>query len=70
MPSGVVPSLSAMPVGVVPQYMKCILLWCLTECHAFWCGASLSAMPVCVVPQKPAMYVGVVPQNRPCLLVW
>ena len=44
-------------------------MWCLTICcacwcdviigHAFWCGASLSAM-----------HVGVVPHYRPCLLVW
>ena len=34
-------SLSAMPVNVVPHYRSCLLGWCLTVGHAFWCGASL-----------------------------
>ena len=58
-----------MPAGVVHRYRPSSLVWCLTICHACWCGviighafwygASLSAMPV-----------GVVPHYRPCLLVW
>ena len=48
-----------MPFSVVPYYRPCLLVWCLTISHSFWCGDSLSAMPV-----------GVVPHYRPCLLVW
>ena len=47
-----------MPVGVVPHYRSCLLVWCLTVGHVFWCGDSLYAMPV-----------GVVPHYRPSLLV-
>ena len=47
-----------MPVGVVPYYRQCLLVWCLTIGHAFWCGASLSAMPA-----------GVFAHYRPYLLV-
>ena len=35
-----------------------VLVWCLSIGHAFWCGASLQAMPS-----------GVVPHYQPCLLV-
>ena len=48
-----------MPSGVVPHYQLCLLVWCLIIGHAFWCGASLSAVPA-----------GVVPHYRACLLVW
>ena len=48
-----------MPSGVVPHYSPCLLVLCLTIAHAFWCGASLSAMSA-----------GVLPHYRPCLLVW
>ena len=34
-----------MPSGLVPYYQSCLLVWCLTLGHAFWCGASLSALP-------------------------
>ena len=47
-----------MPVGVVPHYKSCLLVWCLTVGHVFWCFASLYAMPV-----------GVVLHYRPSLLV-
>ena len=39
------------------HYQPCLLVWRLIIGHAFWCNASLSAMPV-----------GVVPTYRPCLL--
>ena len=48
-----------MPSGVVSYYQPCLLVYCLTIGHAFWCGASSSTMPVDVVPHY-----------RPCLLVW
>ena len=48
-----------MPSGMVPHYQPCLLLWGLTIGHAFWYGASLSAMPSIVVPHY-----------RPCFLVW
>ena len=48
-----------MPFGLVPYYQPCMLLWCLTIGHAFWCGASLWVMSS-----------GVVPHYRRCLLVW
>ena len=48
-----------MPSGVVPHYQPCLLVCCLTIGHAFWYGASLSAMPSIVVPHY-----------RPCFLVW
>ena len=51
-------SLSAMPLGVVPHYRTCLLVWCLTIGHAFWSSASLSFMPA-----------GVLSQYRPCLLL-
>ena len=61
--------LSAVSVGVMPNYrsyllMWClnispaVLVWCLSIGHAFWCGASLHAMAS-----------GVVPHYQPCLLV-
>ena len=34
-------SLSAVPAGVGSYYRPCILVWCLTVGHAFWCSASL-----------------------------
>ena len=47
-----------MPSGVVPHYQPCLLVWCLTIGHAFWCGTSLSAMPVSVVPDyRPSLLV-------------
>ena len=48
-----------MPSGVVPHYQPCLLVFCLTIGHAFWYGASLSAMTSIVVPHY-----------RPCFLVW
>ena len=54
-----------MPSGVVPHERPCLLQLCLTICHAFWCGASLSATPAGVLPHTS----GVVPHYRPCLLV-
>ena len=48
-----------MPSGVVPHYQPCLLVCCLTIGHAYWYGASLSAMPSIVVPHY-----------RPCLMVW
>ena len=48
-----------MPVGVVPNYRPCLLVWYLIISNVCWCGTSLSAMSV-----------GVVPQYRPCLLAW
>ena len=50
---------SCMSAGVVLLYLPYLLVWCLTISHAFWCGASLSAMPL-----------GVVPHYRTFLLVW
>ena len=41
----------------MPQYRRCLLVWCLTTGNAFWCGASLSAMPA-----------GVLLPYRSCLL--
>ena len=38
-----------MSSGVVPRYLLCLLVCCLTIGHVFWCGASLSAMPSDVV---------------------
>ena len=46
-----------MPSGVVPHYQLCLLVWCLTLGHSFWCGATSSTMSV-----------GVVPHYRSCLL--
>ena len=40
------------------HYQPCLLVWSLTIGHAFWCDASLSAMPS-----------GVMPHYQPCLLV-
>ena len=37
-------SLLAIPSDVVPHYKPCLLVWCLSICHAFWCDASLKAM--------------------------
>ena len=34
-------SLYVMPFGLVHHYQPCLLVWCLTIGHAFWCGASL-----------------------------
>ena len=68
------------PPGVVPHYRQCLLVWCLTISHAYWCVASL---PIGVLPHyrpfghtfwcgasSSAMPVGVVPHYRPCLLAW
>ena len=43
----------------MPHYQPCLLVFCLTIGHAFWCSASLSAMPS-----------GMVPHYRPSQLVW
>ena len=48
-----------MPSRVVPHCQPYILGWCITIGRAFWCGTSLSALPVSVVPHL-----------RPCLLAW
>ena len=56
--AGMVFLISAVPAGVVPHFRSCLLVWCLTVGHVFWCGASLYAMSV-----------GVVPHYMPCLLV-
>ena len=56
---------SCMSAGVVLLYLPHLLVWFLTisrTCwcdHAFWCGASLSAMTAFAEPQY-----------RSCLLVW
>ena len=65
---------------MVPHYQPCLLLWCLTIGHVFWCGASLSAISAGVVitigdtfwcgTSLSGMHVGVVPHYRPCLLAW
>ena len=34
-------SLTAMHIGVVPFYRPCLLGWCNTVGHVFWCGPSL-----------------------------
>ena len=47
-----------MPSGVVPHYRQCLLVWCLTISHAYWCVASLYVMPS-----------GAVSHYHPCLLV-
>ena len=44
---------------MAPHYQPCLLVWCLTIGHAFWCGASLYVISS-----------GVVPHYRPCLLAW
>ena len=38
MPSGVVPQyrLCDVPVGMVPHYQPCLLVWCHTIGHVFW----------------------------------
>ena len=54
---------------MVPQYRPCLLVWCLTTGNAFWCGASLSAMPAGVLPHFRFIPSGVVPHYQPCLLV-
>ena len=48
-----------MPSGVVLHCRLCRLVWCLTIGHAWWCGTSLSAIPL-----------GGVPHYRQCLLAW
>ena len=65
---------------MVPHYQPCGLVCCLTIGHAFWCGASLSTMPIGVLPHyrpcfwygasSSTMPVGVVSHYRPCLLAW
>ena len=69
-----------MPSGMVPHYQLCLLLWCLTIGHVFWCGASLSAISAGVVitigdifwcgTSLSGMHADVVPHYRPCLLAW
>ena len=39
-----------MPSGVVPHYRQCLLVWCHTISHDYWCIASLYVMPSGVVP--------------------
>ena len=48
-----------MPAGVLPHFRPCLLVRCLIISNVFWCGASLSALPVVVVPHY-----------RSCLLAW
>ena len=59
-----------MPAGVLLPYRSCLLAWCLIINHAYWCVASLYAMPSGVVPHSSTMPVGVVPHFRPCLVAW
>ena len=47
------------PVCMASHYQPCLLVWSLTIGHAFWCDASLSAMPS-----------GVLSHHRPRLLAW
>ena len=49
---------SCMLAGVVYLYLPYLLVWCLTISRAYWCDASLSAMPSDVLSH-----------HRPCLLV-
>ena len=53
---------------VVPNYQPCLCCGA-SLCHAFWCGASLSAMPVGVV-FTIGHASGVVAHCWPCLLMW
>ena len=46
-----------MPIGVLPHYRSCLLVWCLIINHVCWYASSLT------------MPVGVVPHYMPCLLV-
>ena len=63
-------SLFATPVGMVSHYQLCLLVWCLTIGHTFWCGASISALMCWCGASVYAMPTGVVPHYRQCLLVW
>ena len=49
-----------MPIGVLPHYRPCLLMWCLIISHACWCGSSHIYW---------CMPVGVIPHYVPCLLV-
>ena len=44
---------------MLPHNSACLLAWCLIINHAYWCIASLGAMPS-----------GVEPQHKPCQLAW
>ena len=59
---------------MVSHYQPCLLVWCLTIGHAFWCGASLSAMVLIIGrdfwcgTSLSVMLDGVVPHYRTCML--
>ena len=59
MPAGAVLHYKSCLFGLVPYYQPCMLEWCLTIGHAFWCSASLKVMSS-----------GVAPHYRPYLLAW
>ena len=61
-------SIKVMHSSVVLHYQPCLLMLCFVIRHAFWCGTSLSAMPVCGGSLQD-MPSSVVPHCRLCLLV-
>ena len=63
-------SLLTMPVGVLPHYMPCLMVWCLIISHAFWCGGSLWSMLSGVMPHARIISLACWCGSfyRPCLL--